>query len=121
MSHQELQSPRDYMMRYPRLTAHVIADSFGYFTPTNAAMLLMDVKRGNENRSEWVRVVYGCNSQRALRAAVKIRHHYNGQSSEYKLARFLVYRALTTAEEPMFRGWPASYFLYTSRPMQIKS
>src|SRR5437870_4302405 len=39
-----VQAPEDIMRRYPRITAHIIAESLGYATPTKAALILRDAK-----------------------------------------------------------------------------
>ena len=44
----------DVMRRWPRLTAHLIASSLGYATPTCAARILKDAKEGRENWCEWI-------------------------------------------------------------------
>ena len=45
----------DVMRRYPRITAHIIAESLGYATPTRAALILNDAKHRRENWCEWAK------------------------------------------------------------------
>ena len=45
------------MRRYPRITSHLIAESMGYATPTNAARIVRDAKYNQKNWSRWI---YSC-------------------------------------------------------------
>ena len=100
-----METPQDIMRRYPRLTAHIIAESLGYATPTKAALILRDAKNRQENWCEWIYSCYGRNALRAVEAAIRNRHHHNGYMSEYKLARALVDRALKDGAEPLLASW----------------
>ncbi len=50
----KLDSARDYLERYPRICAHVIAESLGYAVPLVAATILKDAHNDNENWCEWI-------------------------------------------------------------------
>jgi hypothetical protein len=108
MSEQAPRKAAEYMARYPRLTAHIIADSFGYCTPSTAATILRDLKLGRDNASEWVRAVYQFDPRPAVRAAVRTRHHHNNEFCDYAGARKLVARAIETGDEPVFVSWSAT-------------
>ena len=44
----------DYLRRYPRICAHIIAESLGYAVPDVAAQILKDAKERRENFCEWI-------------------------------------------------------------------
>jgi len=98
-------SVKDIMQRYPRITAHIIAESLGYATPTCAARILRDAKEGKENWCEWISSCYRCDPRPAVQNAIRNRHTHEGFMSEYKLALALVKRALKTGDEPIFASW----------------
>jgi|ERR1051326_3532449 hypothetical protein len=100
-----MQTPQEIMRRYPRITAHIIAESLGYATPTKAALILRDAKNRQENWCEWIYSCYGRNALRAVEAAIRNRHHHRGYMAEYELARALVDRALKDGAEPLFASW----------------
>jgi len=47
-------SLQETMERYPRITAHIIAESLGYATPSCAARILKDAREGKKNYCEWI-------------------------------------------------------------------
>ena len=99
-------NPRDhYLQRYPRICAHIIAESLGYATPTRAAMILRDAKYRQENWCEWIHACYSCNPLPAVRDAIRSRHHHTGYMAEYRLAKALVDRALDDGREPELASW----------------
>jgi len=98
-------SVREIMQRYPRITAHIIAESLGYATPTCAARILKDAKEGKENWCEWILSCYRCDPRPAVQNAIRNRHTHEGFMSEYKLALALVKRVLETGDEPIFASW----------------
>jgi hypothetical protein len=98
-------SREDVMKKYPRITAHVIAESLGYATPSCAAAILKDAREGRENYCEWIYSCYGGDPLSAVRNAIKHRHTHRGFMAEYKLAKKLVDRAIETGEEPLFGSW----------------
>jgi hypothetical protein len=93
------------MRRYPRITAHIIAESLGYATPSRAASILDDAKHRRENWCEWIHACYRCDPLPAVQAAIQNRHHHHGFMAEYDFARALVGRALERGEEPVFGSW----------------
>jgi hypothetical protein len=95
----------EFMRRYPRITAHIIAESLGYATPSTAARIGLDGLLGREN---WCEYVYSCfdrNARACLQRAIKYRHHHSGYMAEYKLAKRLVDHYLETGKEPTFASW----------------
>src|SRR5437867_5722426 len=100
-----MDTPQDIMRCYPRITAHIIAESLGYATPSKAALILRDAKYRQENWCEWIYTCYDRNPLRAVQAAVRSRHHHKGYMAEYGLAKALVDRALRDCNEPTFASW----------------
>jgi hypothetical protein len=98
-------SIKEVMMRYPRITAHIIAESLGYATPSKAALILKDAREGKENWCEWIYSCYDRDPKKAVRNAIRNRHHHEGFMAEYKLALALVKRAIETDDEPIFASW----------------
>lgn len=100
-----METAEEIMRRYPRITAHVIAESLGYATPTRAAAILRDAKYRQENWCEWIYACYDKDPLRAVRNAIRNRHTHHGYMAEYKLAKALVDRAIESGEEPIFASW----------------
>lgn len=93
------------MKRYPGLTAHIIAESLGYATPSCAARILNDAREHRENCCEWIYSCYGSDPLPAVRNAIRNRHNHKGFMAEYKLALTLVRNALDTGDKPLFASW----------------
>jgi len=93
------------MRCYPRLTAHVIAESLGYATPSRAAAIIKDAREGRKNYCEWIDACYGGDPLPAVKNAIRNRHTHSGFMAEYKLALALVRKALETGDEPVFASW----------------
>ena len=109
------------MRRWPCLTAHVICQSLGYFTPDGAALALIQHKRGQPYHCEWYWAANGFEQGRQLedefdrdlldinrnviKAAYERRHHHTGYMAEYARAKALVERQLAGGEGPMFASW----------------
>ena len=98
-------SIRETMKRYPRITAHIIAESLGYATPSRAARILKDAREKRENYCEWIYSCYGSDPFPAVQNAIRNRHHHKGYMSEYKLAKKLVDQAIETGDEPLLGSW----------------
>ncbi len=95
----------EVMRRYPRLTAHVIAESLGYATPSCAARILNDAREQKENCCEWIYSCYGSDPVPAVKSAIRNRHNHKGFMAEYKLALAIVRNALDSGDEPLFASW----------------
>jgi hypothetical protein len=93
------------MQKYPCITAHIIAESLGYATPSCAASILKDAIQGKENYCEWIYSCYERDPKKAVQNAIRNRHHHEGFMAEYKLALALVKRAIETNDEPTFASW----------------
>ena len=99
------ETTEDFIHRYPRTTAHIIAESLGYASPTRAALIGLDGVHGRENYCEWVDACYRGDARRCLNDAIRNRHFHKGYMAEYRLAKHLVDRALESKEEPLFASW----------------
>lgn len=93
------------MSRYPRTTAHLIAESLGYFTPRAAAIAGLDALHGRENWCEYIYTCFNENAKECLRRAIRNRHHHKGYMAEYRLAKRLVDRYVDMGEQPLFASW----------------
>jgi len=92
--------------RWPALTAHLIAESLGYATPSKAGQIILDTVHGRENWCEWIYSCYSCKPFEAVKDAIRNRHTHKGYMSEYRLARAIVDRYNATGgEEPLFASW----------------
>jgi hypothetical protein len=95
----------EFMRRYPRTTAHIIAESLGYATPTTAARIGLDGLHLRENFCEYIYSCFDRNARACLQRAIKSRHYHSGYMAEYKLAKRLVDHYLETGKEPTFASW----------------
>lgn len=98
-------SVEETMKRYPRITAHVIAESLGYATPSCAARILKDAREGRKNYCEWIYSCYGGDPLPAVKNTIRNRHTHEGFMADYKSALGLVRHAIETGEEPLFGSW----------------
>jgi hypothetical protein len=105
MTRHKLETVQDYLRVYPRLCAHVIAESLGYAPPSRAARIVMDAHKRQENWCEWIYSCYNKDPLPAVRNAFQSRHTHRGFMAEYKLAKALVDRAVQTGDEPIFASW----------------
>lgn len=87
--------------KYPRVVAHLVAESLGYFSPKSAAMAVEAHKNGQEYWCEWYMAMRTKTkgivevNREVISRAVKNRHFHRGYMSDYYRARALVnaYRA----------------------------
>jgi hypothetical protein len=97
---------REFMERYPRITAHIISESLGYATPSTAARIGLDGMYGRENYCEWISYCYAGDARKALQNAIRNRHCHYGFMADYKSGALpLVRHAIKTGEEPLFASW----------------
>ena len=96
---------RDYLTRYPRICAHIIAESLGYATPLCAATILKDAREGRENWCEWIFSCYDKDPKPAVRRAIEGRHRHKGYMAEYPHALQIVRHQLETGEGPTLASW----------------
>lgn len=67
-------TPFEFMSRYPRTTAHIVAESLGYATPTKAALIGLDGMNRRDNHCEWISHCYGGDARQCLNDSIKRRH-----------------------------------------------
>ena len=96
---------RDYLQRYPRICAHVIADSLGYAVPMVAASILQHAKENKAHYCEWIDACYRGNARSAVERAIRNRHTHSGYMASYDLAYRIVRRELDEGESPLFASW----------------
>ena len=101
------------MARYPALTAHVICQSLGYFSPHGAASAILDHLHGRGGCSEWhLHIARGGKSLREVNSdmiaqAAARRHFHRGYMASYAAARRLVDETLKNNGRPVtiFGSW----------------
>ena len=111
------------MARYPLLTAHMICESLGYFSPTGAANAILAHIQGQSNACEWYLHMaappppasYGGKppprrtlqevNRATLARAFSARRHHRGPMAEYARARALVERELAGGVSNLFQSW----------------
>ena len=98
-------SLKETMERYPRITAHIVAESLGYATPSCAARILKDAREGRENYCEWVYSCYTTDPLKAVKDAIRNRHYHTGLMADYRRALGLVKRSIETGQEPLLGSW----------------
>ena len=116
----------EVLRRWPRLCAHLICESLGYFSPLAAAGAILRLKQNEPNYCEWF-YDYACKwrareqAQRnrpfdetikevALRRickAIKDRRYHSGPMASYPQARAIVFRKINKDVEPCegFASW----------------
>lgn len=108
--------PRDAqetMRRYPLLTAHLVCESLGYFTPLAAAGAILAHIQGQPNACEWyLHMAAGTPptkltevGRRILARAFSSRHHHQGYMASYQKARLLVEQELAGTSPTLFQSW----------------
>lgn len=61
------------MRAYPRITAHIIAESLGYATPSLAAQIIKNARDGEKNYCEWVWSSYEGVAKKIVENAIRRR------------------------------------------------
>ena len=88
----------EVLKRYPRLTAHLICESLGYFTPRSAALAIQSHRAERAHACEWYLHLSGNGRSLlqvgadTLRRAFRNRRHHRGYIAHYPQARELVER-----------------------------
>lgn len=107
---------KEVMERYPRIIAHLIAESLGYFTPRSAALAIIKAKNNEPYYCEWYcscAEKYGETynkknltrvTKEILEQAIKYRHGHKGYMASYKQAKQIVDRAIK-GFEPTLASW----------------
>lgn len=103
--------PEEILSRYPRLVAHLICESLGYFTPHAAANAIKHHALGRPFPCEWYLHMAGEDGasllqvgREVLARAFRHRHHHRGFMADYSRARALVQAALS-GHGPQFASW----------------
>ena len=104
-------SLEEIIARYPRLIAHMICESLGYFTPLDAASALKHHVLEQPFACEWYvhMAGWGCEglltvNREVIRGAFRHRHHHFGYMAHYPAARAIVAQALQ-GRHPLFASW----------------
>ena len=108
---------QDILNRYPKLTAHMICESLGYFTPTSAANAIAAYLNKEECYCEWYMDMHGKSQhypntphtmlevgERTVKRAITLRRSHSGFMAEYKRA-FLLVKAEQVGQGPLFMSW----------------
>jgi hypothetical protein len=98
-------SLQETMERYPRITAHIIAESSGYAPPSCAARILKDAREGKKNYCEWIYSCYTTDPLKAVQDAIRNRYYHTELIADYTRALELVKRSIETGEEPLLGRW----------------
>lgn len=111
--------------RWPRLIAHIICESLGYFTPKAAANAVIAYKEGNPFYCEWYtdiavkvlrnktipysdekfREVLKEVNKDVIRGSFQRRHYHKGYMADYKYAKHLVDEVRQGKPGPVFASW----------------
>lgn len=113
----EEMTPYDILERWPRICAHLICESLGYFTPVGAALALKHAKMGEAYSCEWYSDINrrrGLDlfdeeglktvTQDVLRWAIQGRHRHKGFMADYHLARKVIEQELA-GQGPQLASW----------------
>ena len=76
----------DAMARYPRLVAHIQAESLGYFTPEGAAKALLFAMHGIQFPCEYVDAYFNNDTPAMVRQAIRNRNDHTDAMSRYRTA-----------------------------------
>ncbi len=110
-------TPEGVMKKYPRITAHLIAESLGYFTPRSAAIAIIKAKNGEPFFCEWYSSIVmgrGVSSwdrdettkvtREVLDWSISNRHRHKGYMASYKQALAIVKEAIK-GNNPTLASW----------------
>ena len=102
----------DIIGRYPALTAHMICESLGYFTPRAAANAILQHQRGEPHYCEWYIDAAGWSGEelvkfgrKTVERAFRRRRGHRGYMAEYARARALVEQERKGKTPIMFSSW----------------
>lgn len=101
----------EVLSRYPRLAAHLICESLGYFTPHAAANAIKHHALGRPFACEWYVHMAGWGrdalvavNRETVAAAFRHRGRHQGFMADYRRARELVRQALA-GQAPELASW----------------
>ena len=92
------------LRRWPRICAHIIAESLGYATPLSAARILLNAKKGQQDWCEWVSACFNSDPRLPVQNAIRRRHYHRGYMADYRLAKKIV-EAELVGKGPVFASW----------------
>jgi len=109
----------EVMARWPRIVAHMICKSLGYFTPKAAANALLCYTCGKPFWCEWYHHIAQMRDKsryptdedliqvgkEGLEAAIKWRHTHKGFMADYLTALALVRRSVAKEGDPLLASW----------------
>jgi hypothetical protein len=103
----------DVLQRYPRLTAHLISESLGYFTPRSAANAIQAYIQNRAFACEWyVHMARAMNDEKLLEVGkntladtFRNRHYHFGSMRNYDYALALVNRSRNGGQDPIGASW----------------
>ena len=99
------ETPDEFIRRYRNVAGHIISESLGYATVTNAGRIGLDGLHDRPNYCEWIDHCYKGNARQALKDAIKNRHHHKGPMADYKYAKMIVDRYIESGKQPDFASW----------------
>lgn len=117
---EERVTQRQVIVKYPRLVAHLMCKSLGYFCPLSAANAIAAYINNETFACEWYSHMCSCQgkgyfdhdtlieiNRRTISEAFQQRHHHKGYMAEIQYARKLVMRELEHegASNGMLAGW----------------
>ena len=103
------------LKRYPRLSAHIICQSLGYFTPKGASNVIYAYKNDVPYSCEYISHISGGFDREemkkatkfVIRDAIKKRHLHKGFMEDYNTAKALVGEVIQSGQK---NGVLASWF-----------
>lgn len=100
------------LRRCPRLVAHLICESLGYFSPEGAANAIAAASAGRPFACDWYLHMADAGRRSlieigrdTLRDAIRHRHAHRTFMAEYGRAIALVRTAAATGDGPAFASW----------------
>lgn len=98
-------SVQQVMTRWPRITAHIIAESLGYATPEKAAWILKDAALNQPNYCEWIDACFKGDARKAVVGAIRKRHLHQGYMASYPQALAIVRHVNQGNQGPTLASW----------------
>jgi len=102
----------DVLRRWPLVTAHLIAESLGYFTPRDAASAILAYKYGRPFYCEWYFHIQQYSpgatlediGESIIENSIRRRHFHKGFMNNYYLAKAIVNESIK-GHEPILASW----------------
>lgn len=105
-------SIEEALRRWPRLIAHLIAESLGYFSPEGAANTLLLFKRDQDNYCEWFLHIASVGHKpirqvaaETVKRAIRGRAFHRGYIASYQFALKIIRQHNATGMGPVFGSW----------------